>query len=139
MPENVKEQENQESNSQKKNISGEACTLVNIQEIQSLNIKGTFSKESSSNGWMIIVNQDCEATVNYKSSMRKTDISMSSGDIIEKDGDTLFFIKQQPIESYKQSMSASPISMDLQTIRSARSKVSVDGKTTPVPAPPQES
>lgn len=125
--------------SQNESISGESCTVVNAEEVQSINLNGIFSKENSRDGWKIIIKQDCEITINYQSSMRKTDISMVENDQIEKTGDTIFFIKKQAGESYKEMRTSSPLAMELDKVRTSSSPVSEDiERKSPVPPPPQQ-
>lgn len=120
-------------------ISGEECTIINTEEIQSINLNGAFSKKSVPGGWRITVKTTCDVTINYQSTMRKTDIPMVEGDQIERDGDTLFLIKQQPTESYQERKSTSPLSISLEKLRSSSSPVSaVDSKRqSPVLSPLQ--
>ena len=119
-------------------ISGEGCTLINVEEVQSIDLNSSFSKESLPGGWRITVKKDCEVTVNYRSSMRKTDIPMGSGDQIERDGDTVFLIRKQPIESSRGTMSASPLAVSLDKIRSSSSPLANVERRSPIPSPPQQ-
>lgn len=123
--------------SQGESISGEACTIINTVEIQSINLRGTFSKESFKEGWRITVQQNCAVTINYKSALGKTDIALGEDDQIEKDGDNIFLIRKQPLDSYKDTKTSSPLAMDLDRIRNSSSPVSDVERKSPVPSPPQ--
>lgn len=83
------------------NNSAESVILINVQQMLSLEIPQRFNRTKTENGWIIHLGEAGRVTVNFLTSMRKFDTALLAGDIVERDGDDLLLIRNQPEDAYR--------------------------------------
>ena len=89
----------------------ESGVIVNAAQMQSLDISDRFTRTKTATGWQIKLEAAARITINFMTSMRKFEITLMQDDIIERDGDDLILIRNQPTDAYRsqRSVSASPL------------------------------
>ena len=85
--------------------------IISAAQLQSLDISDQFTRTKTSTGWRIQLEASARITVNFTTSMRKLEVTLVQGDCIERDGDDLILIRNQPADAYrsKRSVSSSPL------------------------------
>ena len=85
--------------------------IVNAAQMQSLDISDRFTRTKTATGWQIKLEAAARVTINFMTSMRKFEITLMQGDIIERDGDDLILIRNQPTDAYRsqRGVSSSPL------------------------------
>ncbi len=85
--------------------------IVNAAQMQSLDISDRFTRTKTATGWQIKLEATARITVNFMTSMRKFEITLMKDDIIERDGDDLILIRNQPADAYRsqRGVSTSPL------------------------------
>ena len=85
--------------------------IVNAAQMQSLDISDRFTRTKTANGWQIKLEAAARVTINFMTSMRKFEITLMQDDIIERDGDDLILIRNQPADAYRsqRGVSSSPL------------------------------
>ena len=89
----------------------ESGVIVNAAQMQSLDISERFTRTKTEVGWRIQLEATARVTINFMTSMRKFEITLMQGDIIERDGSDLILIRNQPAEAYRsqRSVTTSPL------------------------------
>lgn len=101
--------------------SAESVILINIQQMQSMEIPQRFSRVNTDNGWIIHLEAAGRVTVNFLTSMRKFDTALLAGDMIERDGDDLLLIRNQPEEAYRTQRGTTSLARTREQLLSAES------------------
>ena len=85
--------------------------IVNAAQIQSLDISDRFTRTKTATGWQIKLEATARVTINFITSMRKFESTLMQDDIIERDGDDLILIRNQPADAYRsqRGVSSSPL------------------------------
>ena len=85
--------------------------IVNAAQMQSLDISDRFVRTKTATGWQIKLEAAARVTINFMTSMRKFEITLMQNDIIERDGDDLIVIRNQPADAYRsqRGVSTSPL------------------------------
>ena len=85
--------------------------IVNAAQMQSLDISDRFTRTKTATGWQIKLEAAARVTINFMTSMRKFESTLMQGDIIERDGDDLILIRNQPSDAYRsqRGVSSSPL------------------------------
>ena len=85
--------------------------IVNAAQMQSLDISDRFTRTKTATGWQIKLEAAARVTVTFMTSMRKFEMTLMQDDIIERDGDDLILIRNQPADAYRsqRGVSASPL------------------------------
>lgn len=85
--------------------------IVNAAQMQSLDISDRFTRTKTATGWQIKLEAAARVTINFMTSMRKFEITLMQNDIIERDGDDLILIRNQPADAYRsqRGVSTSPL------------------------------
>ena len=101
--------------------------IINAAQMQSIDINDRFTRTLTETGWRIKLEASARVTINFMTSMRKYEVTLMQDDIIERDGDDLILIRNQPAEAYrgKRNVSASPLARN--TDRTQTSGSSEDG------------
>lgn len=84
--------------------------VFNVQQVQSIDITHSFNREKTENGWIIHILETGKVSINFITSMRKTDTAVMKGDRIERDGDDIILLKYQSEDVYRQQRSTSTLS-----------------------------
>ena len=89
----------------------ESGVIVNAAQMQSLDISDRFTRKKTETGWQIKLEAAARVTINFMTSMRKFEMTLMKGDIIERDGDDLILIRNQPADAYRsqRGVSSSPL------------------------------
>ena len=89
----------------------ESGVIVNAAQMQSLDISDRFTRTKTATGWQIKLEAASRVTINFMTSMRKFEITLMQNDIIERDGEDLILIRNQPAEAYRsqRGVSVSPL------------------------------
>ena len=89
----------------------ESGMIVNAAQMQSLDISDRFTRTKTATGWQIKLEAAARVTINFMTSMRKFESTLMQGDIIERDGDDLILIRNQPSNAYssQRGVSSSPL------------------------------
>lgn len=106
------EQNNNESTVEaQKHTQAESGVIVNAAQMQSLDISGRFTRTKTESGWRIKLEAAARVTINFMTSMRKFELTLMQDDIIERDGDDLILIRNQPADAYRsqRGVSTSPL------------------------------
>jgi hypothetical protein len=85
--------------------------IVNAAQMQSLDISDRFTRTKTATGWQIKLEATARVTINFITSMRKFEATLMQDDIIERDGDDLILIRNQPADAYRsqRGVSSSPL------------------------------
>jgi hypothetical protein len=85
--------------------------VISAAQLQSLDISDQFTRTKTATGWRIKLEASARVTVNFITSMRKLEITLMQGDCIERDGDDLMLIRNQPADAYnsQRGVSSSPL------------------------------
>ena len=85
--------------------------IISAAQLQSLDISDRFTRTKTSTGWRIKLEAPARITVNFITSMRKLEVTLMQDDYIERDGDDLILIRNQPADAYRsqRGVSASPL------------------------------
>ena len=85
--------------------------IISAAQLQSLDISDRFTRTKTSTGWHIKLEASARITVNFTTSMRKLEVTLMQGDSIERDGDDLILIRNQPADAYRsqRGVSSSPL------------------------------
>ena len=75
--------------------------VVNISEIQTLEIEGTFAYQNSELGWMISMQTAGKVTLNFRANMRRLDFPLLDGDQLVRNADDLLIIRTHSAEDYR--------------------------------------
>ena len=106
------EQNNNESTVEaQEQTQAQSGVIVNAAQMQSLDISDRFTRTKTSTGWQIKLEAAARVTINFMTSMRKFEITLMQDDIIERDGDDLILIRNQPADAYRsqRGVSSSPL------------------------------
>ena len=85
--------------------------IVNAAQMQSIDISDRFTRTKTATGWQIKLEATARVTINFITSMRKFEVTLMQGDIIERGGDDLILIRNQPADAYRsqRGVSSSPL------------------------------
>ena len=85
--------------------------IISAAQLQSLDISDQFTRTKTATGWRIKLEASARVTVNFTTSMRKLEVTLMQDDCIERDGDDLILIRNQPAEAYRsqRGVSSSPL------------------------------
>ena len=85
--------------------------VISAAQLQSLDISDRFTRTKTATGWRIKLEASARVTVNFITGMRKLEITLMQGDCIERDGDDLMLIRNQPADAYRsqRGVSSSPL------------------------------
>ena len=89
--------------------SAEGGIIINILQMQSIDIPQRFNRVKTGNGWIINVLEPGRITINFITSMRKLDTALVAGDSIERDGEDIIIIRNQPADVYRTHRSTSSL------------------------------
>ncbi len=86
-------------------------TIINASQMQSIDISDRFTRTITETGWRIQLEASARVTINFITSMRKHEVTLMQDDVIERDGDDLILIRNQPADAYRsqRNVSASPL------------------------------
>ena len=84
--------------------------VFNVQQVQSIDITHSFNHVKTENGWRIQILESGKLSINFITSMRKTETTVMAGDYIERDGDDIILYKHQTEDVYRQQRSPSSLS-----------------------------
>lgn len=89
----------------------ESGVIINAAQMQSLDISDRFTRTKTATGWQIKLEAAARVTINFMTSMRKFEITLLKDDIIERDGEDLILIRNQPTDAYRsqRGVSSSPL------------------------------
>ena len=90
-------------------IEAESVTIVNVDQIQSIDISTKFRRQVKENGWVLTLLQPCKATVNLSTSIRKVEVPLLEGDQLIKEQEDLFIVRKQAADQYRNHRSSSPL------------------------------
>ncbi len=90
--------------------------VISAAQLQSLDISDRFTRTKTATGWCITLEASARITVNFTTSMRKLEVILMQGDCIERDGDDLILIRNQPADAYRsqRGVSSSPLARSLE-------------------------
>ena len=105
------EQNNDEVVEVQDQTEAQSGVIVNAAQMQSLDISDRFTRTKTTTGWQIKLEAAARVTVAFMTSMRKFELTLMQGDIIERDGDDLILIRNQPADAYRsqRGVSSSPL------------------------------
>ena len=91
--------------------------IINASQMQSLDISDRFTRTKTETGWQIKLEASARVTINFMTSMRKLEITLMQNDIIERDGEDLILVRNQPADAYRsqRGVSSSPLARSSET------------------------
>ncbi len=101
----------------------ESGVIFNINQLQSIDITQRFNRVKTSNGWRINILDTGKVTINFITSMRKIESMLMSGDAIERDGDDIIILRNQPDDVYRTKRSSSQLAITREDLLSAEPNV----------------
>ena len=101
----------------------ESGVILNFQQVQSIDIPQAFDRVNTENGWTINILGSGRVIVNFITSMRKLETPLMSGDIIERDGDNIVIIRNQPVEAYKTQRGTTSLARTREELLSSESQI----------------
>lgn len=90
-------------------IQAESGVIINVAQMQSLDISERFTRMKTETGWKIKLEAPARVTITFTTSMRKYETALMENDVIERDGNDLILLRNQPIEAYRSQRSVSPL------------------------------
>lgn len=110
MERNMAEQNNNESVAETEDSTqAESGVIINAVQMQSLDISERFSRVKTETGWQITLEAPARVTITFTTSMRKFETVLMANDIIERDGNDLILLRNQPTDAYRSQRSVSPL------------------------------
>lgn len=112
------EQNNNENATETQNqTQAQSGVIINAVQMQSLDISDRFTRTKTETGWQIQLEAAARVTINFMTSMRKFEITLMQNDIIERDGEDLILIRNQPADAYRsqRGVSSSPLARSSET------------------------
>ena len=110
MEHNMAEQTNNESVVETPDSTqAESGVIINALQIQSLDISDRFTRTKTEAGWKIKLEAPARVTINFTTSMRKFETALMENDVIERDGNDLILLRNQPTDAYRSQRSVSPL------------------------------
>jgi predicted nucleic acid-binding Zn ribbon protein len=127
MERNMAEQNNNESVVETQDSTqAESGVIINAVQMQSLDINDRFTRVKTDTGWKITLAAAARVTISFTASMRKFETVLMANDIIERDGNDLILLRNQPTDAYRSQRSVSPLARSSgQTLASEP----IEGKT----------
>ena len=98
--------------------------VISAAQLQSLDISDRFTRTKTATGWRIKLEASARVTVNFITSMRKLEVTLMQGDCIERDGDDLMLIRNQPADAYRSQRGVSSSPLARSNERSSNSEAS---------------
>ncbi len=98
--------------------------VISAAQLQSLDISDRFTRTKTATGWRIKLEASARVIVNFITSMRKLEITLMPGDCIERDGDDLMLIRNQPADAYRSQRGVSSSPLARSNERSSNSEAS---------------
>ena len=89
--------------------SAESGVFINISQIQSIDISDRFTRTDTDEGWSITLHQLAKVTVNFTTSMRKLEIVLVEGDVIERTEYDVILLRKSAPEAYRVQRSTSSL------------------------------
>ena len=101
-------------------IQAESGVIINATQMQSLDISERFTRTKTATGWQIQLEATARVTITFMTSMRKIEITLIENDVIERDGNDLILLRNQPTDAYrsKRNVSSSLARSNAQTLAS---------------------
>ncbi len=90
-------------------VEAESGVIINAAQMQSIDIGKRFTRVKTEGGWRIRMSEAARITINFMTSMRKFETTLMPDDIIERDGDDLIILRNQPAEVYRPQLGKSPL------------------------------
>ena len=90
-------------------IQAESCIIINAVQMQTLDISERFTRVKTDTGWKIKLEASARITITFTTSMRKFETAMMENDVIERDGNDLILLRNQPADAYRSQRSVSPL------------------------------
>lgn len=112
------EQNNNENATEARDqTQAQSGVIINAVQMQSLDIGNRFTRTKTETGWRIKLEAAARVTINFMTSMRKFEITLMQNDIIERDGEDLILIRNQPADAYRsqRGVSSSPLARSNET------------------------
>ena len=110
MEQNMAAQNNNESVVETQDSTqAESGVIINTVQMQSLDISARFTRVKTETGWKIKLEAPARVTVTFTTSMRKFETALMENDIIERDGNDLILLRNQPADAYRSQRSVSPL------------------------------
>ena len=104
------EQNNNESVAETQDaIQAESGVIINIAQMQSLDISERFTRMKTETGWKIKLEAPARVTITFTTSIRKYETALMENDVIERDGNDLILLRNQPTDAYRSQRSVSPL------------------------------
>ena len=90
-------------------IQAESGVIINVAQMQSLDISERFTRTKTETGWKIKLEARARVTITFTTSMRKYETALMENDVIERDGNDLILLRNQPTDAYRSQRSVSPL------------------------------
>ena len=103
------ENNNESSVETQDSIQAESGVIINAAQMQSLDISERFTRTKTATGWQIKLAATARVTISFMTSMRKIETTLMENDVIERDGDDLILLRNQPTDAYRSQRSVSPL------------------------------
>ena len=87
----------------------ESGVIINTVQMQSLDISARFTRVKTETGWKIKLEAPARVTITFTTSMRKFETALMENDIIERDGNDLILLRNQPPDAYRSQRGVSPL------------------------------
>ena len=87
----------------------ESGVIINALQMQSLDINARFTRIKTETGWRITLAASGRVTISFTTNMRKYETVLMENDVIERDGDNLILLRNQPTDAYRSQRSTSPL------------------------------
>ncbi len=94
----------------------ESGIIISVDQVQSIDISDQFTRKKTPDGWYVTLHRPCKVVINLTTSMRKIELHLIEGDVIEKDGADLIVLRKHPLETYKSQKSASPLARNRENL-----------------------
>ncbi len=90
-------------------IQAKSGVIINASQIQSLDISDEFTRMKTATGWKIKLATTTRVTISFMTGMRKIETTLMANDVIERDGDDLILLRNQPTDMYRSQRSVSSL------------------------------
>ena len=110
MEHTMAEQNNREGTTETQDsIQAESGVIINAAQMQSIDISERFAWTKTATGWQIKLEATSRVTISFMTSMRKIETTLMENDVIERDGEDLILLRNQPTDAYRSQRSVSPL------------------------------
>jgi len=83
--------------------------FISASQVQSIDISNKFTMRKTVEGWRVDLLSGCKVTINLTTSLRKIEVSLVEGDVIERRGTDVMIFRMKDEGAYKPQRANAPL------------------------------